>query len=215
MIVSFSGIDSSGKSTQIEFLYNYYIKRNIKVRKIWGKARGTPGVIFVKKLIRKDKNMSIQEKLDYRNQILKSTKNKKILILISILDLCWYFGIYYRILNVFNKILICDRYIWDTYIELKSEFQDIDIDKWIIWKFVILISPKPKESLVFIIPAEESIKRDIQKNDLIVDDLELKNRKISLYMELIKQGKWTTVLNGLKSIEEIHNNVLEVAGLEN
>ena len=37
MIVSFSGIDSAGKTTQIELLMQYFEKHNIKAKKVWGK----------------------------------------------------------------------------------------------------------------------------------------------------------------------------------
>ena len=215
MIISFSGIDSSGKSTQIKFLYNYCERNNIKVKKIWGKARGTPGVEFIKKLVRKDKSMSFEEKMEYRTQIYKSTSKKRLLLIASILDLYWYFGIYYRILGIFNKVLICDRYIWDTYVEVKTEFSDINIDKWFIWKMAIFFPPKPKVSFVFTLPAEESIKRDIKKNDLAVDSLELKKRKNNMYMTLINQGKWTNIVDGLLPIEVTHRHILEVLNLEN
>jgi len=214
-LISFSGIDSSGKSTQIDLLYKYCVSNQIKVKKIWGKARGTPGVEFFKKLVRRDKAISFEEKMEYRAQIYKSSMKKKLLLIASILDLYWYFGIYYRLLNLSNRILICDRYIWDTYVEIKNEFTDIDIDKWFIWKIAIFLSPKPKVSFMFTLPAEESIRRDIQKNDLNVDRLELKREKINLYMALVNQGKWTNVIDGLMPIDEIHRNILEVLKLEN
>jgi dTMP kinase len=215
MIVSFSGIDSSGKSTQIDMLYEYCVRNNIKTKKIWGKARGTPGVLFIKKLVRRDKKMSFEDKMEYREQIYKNSKKKRLLLVASLFDLCWYFGIYYRLLSLYNKILICDRYIWDTYVEVKNEFSDIDIDKWFIWKLVILVSPKPKVSFMFAIPAEESIRRDIQKKDLTVDSLELKHQKINKYMDLVNQDKWTNIMDGLTPVGVIHKNILEVLKLEN
>lgn len=215
MIVSFSGIDSAGKSTQIDMLSAYCFHQTIKAKKVWGKARGTPGVIFLKSLVRHDHNMSLDEKLDYREKIYSSSTKKKLLLFASLLDLCWYFGIYYRVLNIFHEILICDRYIWDTYVEVKTEFPDIAIDNWLLWKLVVMLSPKPAISFVFFIPANESIRRDIQKQDLTVDSLEIKKRKIALYLNLARENYWTNVIDGLTPIDQIHNEILAVLRLEN
>ena len=62
MIVSFSGIDSAGKTTQIELLSEYCVRNPIRCRKVWSKARGTPGVLLLKELVRKDKKMDALEK---------------------------------------------------------------------------------------------------------------------------------------------------------
>lgn len=214
MLISFSGIDSSGKSTQIDLLYNYCLNNNIKVRKIWGKARGTPGVEFIKNMVRRDKAMTSDEQMAYRDQIYKSSRKKKLLLFASILDLYWYFGFYYRLLSMINDVLICDRFIWDTYVEIKSEFTDIDTDNWFIWKVAVFLSPTPKFSFIFTLPAEESIRRDIQKNDLTVDSLELKKNKIELYMNLVKINKWTNVMDGLRPIDATHKEVLGVLKLD-
>lgn len=214
-MVSFSGIDSSGKTTQINMLYDYCVKNGIRVKKIWGKARGTPGVMLVKSIVRRDRKMNFEQKMSYREQIYKSTVKKKLLLIASILDLCWYFGIYYRFLDFFNTVLICDRYIWDTYVELKTEFSGIEIDRWPLWKFAVSVSPKPETSFVFAITAEESLKRDAEKNDATPDSLNIKKAKISMYMDLMEEGKWTNVMDGLKPIDEIHKSILEVLRIEN
>lgn len=215
MIVSFSGIDSAGKSTQIELLYQYCLDHDIKVRKIWGKARGTPGVLLLKELVRRDRSMSLENKLKYREEVYRSTGKKRLLLFASMMDLCWYFGIYYRLLNLRYDVVICDRYVWDTYVEVKNEFQDIDVDSWLLWKLVKLCSPRPDVSIMLVIPAEESIRRDIDKQDLTVDSLEIKKRKIALYMDLLDKGKWQTVLDGMKDKASIHQKVIKELGFEN
>ena len=210
MIVSFSGIDSAGKTTQIEMLLAHCKENNIRAKRLWGKARGTPGVVFLKSLVRRDRKMSQEEKLEYRADFFQNRKKKKFLLVVSLLDLLWYFGIYYRIESLFYKITILDRYVWDTFIEVKTEFTGIDFEDWLLWKLVVMVSPKPKHSFLFVIPAEESLRRDVQKGDLTVDKIELKKEKIALYMQLKDEGKWLHIMDGMKSREELHKSVLTI-----
>ena len=207
MIVSFSGIDSAGKSTQIDLLYQYLIENKIKVKKIWSKARGTPGVVFLKELVRRDKNMDSKEKSEYRNAVYKNPQKKKLLFVASMIDLCWYWGIYYRMLRLTNKVLICDRYIWDTYVEINSDFKGINIDRSFWWKMVKLLTPRPTISFVFVIPAEESFSRDCQKNAAGIENIETKQFKIDKYMECVSNNCWTDVMDGMESIETLKKMV--------
>ena len=77
MIVSFSGIDSAGKTTQIDRLHDYCKANKISVKKVWSKARGTPGVILLKELVRRDKKMDDVEKKEYRKTVFQSPKKQK------------------------------------------------------------------------------------------------------------------------------------------
>ena len=73
---TFSGIDSSGKTTQIELLIKYCKENNIEVYKKWSKGRGTPGVLWLKEHFRKDKGMNRTEKLEYREATWNNPKKK-------------------------------------------------------------------------------------------------------------------------------------------
>lgn len=214
MIVSFSGIDSAGKTTQIDRLMEYCIANKISVKMVWSKARGTPGVLLLKELVRRDKKMDAEHKEEYRKNVFQSPKKQKLLYVASMLDLCWYWGIYYRVLGAFHKVLICDRYLWDTYVEINQDFPAINIDNSMLWKLVKWVTPKPKVSFVFVVPAEVSLTRDHQKNAAGIEDIAVKEKKIATYMACIQQNRWTHVMDGMNSIEELHQQVLSVLGLK-
>lgn len=214
MIVSFSGIDSAGKTTQIELLCRYCDQKNIKYKKVWSKARGTPGVLFLKELVRKDKKMSSQGKAEYREEVFRNPRKRNLLYIASMLDLCWYWGLYYRFLNITNKLVICDRYLWDTYVEIKEkEFREIDVDHSLLWKMVKKFAPVPKKSFVFVIPAEESLRRDNEKNATGIEDLDIKKRKIDCYMKCVQNNCWQNVMDGLRGINDLHEDVLKIIGM--
>lgn len=215
MIISFSGIDSAGKTTQIDKLTAYFEAHGIKYVKRWSKARGTPGVEFVKGFFRKDKGLDEAGRQATRKEIYKSPKRQKLLYTASLLDLCWYWGVYFRLLNMTHKYLICDRYLWDTYVEMKHDFYSIDIDHSFLWKVVKFLAAKPKVSFVFVIPAELSLERDLQKGTDGTEDIERKKSKINVYMHLVEQGRWTNVMDGTKSREDLRHEVLNIVGLNN
>jgi thymidylate kinase len=142
MMYTFSGIDSSGKTTQIELLKKYCEENNIPYYYKWGKGRATPVVMWLKKVFRRDNKMNDEEKKEYREQIYQNKKKKFLLLILSILDVCWFWGVLYRYLKNRHKILICDRYVWDTFIDFKTEFSEFNMEKWLIWRFAKFVAPK-------------------------------------------------------------------------
>lgn len=215
MIISFSGIDSAGKTTQIDKLTNSLDAHKVKYAKKWSKARGTPGVEFIKSLVRNDNAQNDEEKVAARKKIYKCSRKQKLLYTASLLDLCWYWGIYFRLLNLTYRYLICDRYLWDTYVDMKHDFYSIDIDHSFLWKIVKCLAPTPKVSFLFIIPAELSLERDLQKGSDGTENIEHKISKIQVYMNLVEQIRWTNVMDGTKSREALHQEVREIIGLSN
>ena len=119
-VVSFSGIDGAGKTTQIVKLTDYCEKNNITYIKKWSKARGTPGVEFLKSIVRRDKKMNQAQKLQHREQVFQTGWKRKLLLFASLADLCLYWGIYLRYIQHKCDVLILDRYVWDTYVEVTT-----------------------------------------------------------------------------------------------
>ena len=214
-MISFSGIDGAGKSTQIDMLKKYYNETGKKYTTIWGRGGWTPGLELIKNMVRTDKKMDSKGREQYRLNVHKSTKKRKILLIGAILDLYLYFAVYYRYLSLFKREVICDRYIWDTYADWKVTYSEFNFEEWWIWKLLILIIPYPSKSFLFIISEKESIIRCSTKIDDTYESEEVKQRKIEIYTELINKNKWTHVIKGDQNIEEIFNQVKGALNHEN
>lgn len=213
MVISFSGIDSAGKSTQIALFQKYCAERNVSSKVKWSKARATPAVEFIKRVIRRDKKMSHEDKLKNREQIYSNSKKKKLLLFASLFELCFYWGIYFRLLRRRYDVLILDRYLWDSCAEIKTDFQGIDFENWLVWRLLTRVAMKPDIAILLVVPLEASLERDIAKTDTtvanpaVIDSRARKTEKIETYFRLREEGKWTNVLDGLRTIDDIQHEI--------
>lgn len=208
-MISFSGIDCSGKSTQIELLCNELKKQNKRYQVIWSRGGYTPGIQFLKDLISKDRSgMTKEERIQYSEKVNSNSAKRKLLFTASLMDLWLYYSVALRFKELMGTTVICDRYIWDTYIDFKMKYPDYDFEKGFWWKLTLKTMLKPKPSFVFFIPAEESMRRSDLKDEPFPEPIEIRKERIERYMNELKNNRWDCVIDATKSIEEVYSNVL-------
>ena len=105
MVIEFSGLDCSGKSTQIEFLRERLIEKNKKVLVFWSRGGYTPGFQKLKDILR----FIFGEKLPESGNSQKRDKAfsnpfiRKIWITFAILDLILFYSLYLRFKYFLNS----------------------------------------------------------------------------------------------------------------
>lgn len=211
-MISFSGIDCGGKSTQIEKISEYMNSMSMyknRVKIIHSRGGYTPVLEFVKKTIRSDKNATPEEQKRYREVVHSSYKKRKLLLWLSIFDLGIYYGIYFRLCELFGKVILADRYFWDSYIDFLMKYSEFDFEKWIVWKIASKIYLKPKQSVIYVIPAELSMYRSTLKDEPWPESVEVRRTRINMYMEQIMKKRWMHVIDATKSVEEVFEDTKE------
>ncbi|MBP3360686.1 MAG: hypothetical protein J6N52_07535 [Clostridia bacterium] len=209
-MISFSGIDCGGKSTQIDKVYEKLTEQHIKCKIIHSRIGYTPVLEFFKTLIRRDKGLLDSEKADYREAIHTNSKKRRLLLWLSIMDISLYYGIYFRIIELFGTTILADRYFWDSYIDLKMKYFDIDYEKWIAWNICKIIYKKPKYSIIYVIPAEVSMYRSTLKDEPWPEPIEVREKRIKMYMEEIKSNRWKYIIDATKTIDEVFYETMEI-----
>ena len=169
MLITFSGLDSSGKSTQIELLKKRLLLRGIPVKVIWARGGYTPIFEYFKKLIRfiGGRKIAAPGHSPRRTRQLSNEKVQKIWLTFASIDLIIIWSIYARILSSFGYHVICDRYIEDTFLDFKRNFPTNSFEKSWIWRFLIKTIPKAKIRLLFWVPVNESLTRSAKKKRTI------------------------------------------------
>ena len=149
-LIVLSGIDSSGKTTQIKKIKKYLLEKNKKVIVIWSRGGYTPIFNAIKLLLRKIIPNSIPEpgESKQRNKTFSKKWVRSIWINMALFDMILLYIFYFRILKIFNYNIIADRYLWDTFIDFKMKFHNYSFNMNIFWKFLLLFSPKSDFSFI-------------------------------------------------------------------
>lgn len=211
-MISLSGIDCSGKSTQIELICKDFSRNNIKYKVVWSRGGYTPGISFFKNIIRKKKlrgtNISSKDIIENSIKFNSNPHKRKVLFILSLIDLWFYYSIVLRLHEINSRIVICDRYIWDTYIDFKMRYPDIDLDENVIWKLILKTMMRPKVSICLCIPADESMKRSELKEEPFPESIETRRKRIQQYYCEIDKNRWDKVIDATASIDNIHSDIM-------
>ena len=212
-MISFSGVDCSGKSTQINLLCEELKRRNIKHQVIWSRGGYTPGIEAVKKLLRGNKEVSKEERIRYSEQTNSNSKKRKLLFTAALIDLWFYYSIVLRFKEAMGTLLICDRYIWDTYIDFKMKYPEYNFEKGFWWNFTLKTMLKPKPSFCFFISAEESMRRSGLKDEPFPEPIEVRQERINHYLNELKNNRWQYKIDAMVTPEEVYEQMMEIINL--
>ena len=208
-LIIFSGIDGSGKSSQIELIKKYLKKRKIKYVTIWSRGGYTPCFLLIKSIIRKifgKKNIPEGNSLR-RDKLFKNNFIKNLWLNIAIIDLIIYWCFYLRYKMNFIDIIICDRYILDTFIDFKINFPEIQFEHNIFWQILSKIIIKPDLSIFLNISFKKSRKRLLGKFEPYPDSLQKAQQRYELYFKYRNQYNYTNI-NSNFNIEKVSNNLI-------
>lgn len=204
-MISFSGIDCSGKSTQIERVSRKLDKNGIRYKVVWSRGGYTPGIVFMKRLIRGRKrgSESREERTAYSERVAECPRLRLLLFTASLIDLWFYYSVTLRLRGKCGTMIVCDRYIWDTYIDFKLKYPDIDFENGFWWRLTLWTMLKPKPSFLLTIPAELSTYRSTLKDEPFPEPIEARKERLSLYTREESNGRWQHSIDATGTIEEV------------
>lgn len=217
-MIAFSGIDGAGKSTQIGLLKVHLVDNGFNVLVFWSRGGYSPGMMFLKKLMGLSKKISGNQESERkqntkREKSFSNAKIRKLWLILSILDLIYYYGVYIRIKEIFGTIVICDRHIKDTEVDFRLNFPREKFYSWWLWKFLKFCLKKPKKYFIATIPVEESMRRSKLKNEPFPDSKEVLEKRLAIYDEFVQVTSYAVHINGMNSIEKIHAQILKELNL--
>ena len=208
--IVFSGIDSAGKSTQIELIKVEYFKLKQKCFVFWSRGGYTPGFQKFKNLLRifLGNKLAKPGNTPQRRKVLSNSFFRKLWLIIAILDLIYYYCIYLRFMKLRNFNIICDRYLMDTLIDFNIAYPNEKIEDWILWKLLNYTSLKPDVHFILAISVVESKKRSLKKNEPFPDSSKDLSLRLNNYIDYAKSNDKVDFIWCEKSVKIVNDEII-------
>ncbi|WP_456402040.1 dTMP kinase [Persephonella sp.] len=197
VFITFEGIEGAGKSTQAKMLHNYFIEKNIK-----SVLTREPGGTALGKKIREILLTPTEDYFPPKAELMLYEADRNIHIHNIIKP------------NLENGInVICDRYT-DSTLAYQGYARGLDLKLIENLNSIATEGLKPDITFLIDIPVEEGLKRilNTREKDRIEDeDLSFHQRLREGFLEIARKEKDRIyIINGLKEINEIFNDILEI-----
>lgn len=216
LLICFTGIDGSGKTTQARLLVDWLASMGIKSIYVWSRGE----VLMIRRIFlflgRSALGTSTRQITGDQKSYGRYQSRKSKLMEISIVRLLWSvmtsiehlaqinLDVRRRLLD--GSVVVCDRYLWDSSVDMAvlNKRNPQWLSGWLnrlMWRFV----PKPAITFFIDIPPEEAIKR---KND--IPSVDYLAKRAELYRYLAKCNS-LTVINGCLDPVTIQNKITDIA----
>ena len=186
MIVSFSGIDGSGKTIHVRSLAGAFVTAEIKSRILWSRFgsstwRSDPGRARSNEVGISDTATSLAR----RRRRLRHPVIRFGWLLYNLTSCIFLYNGRVRFGRCLGNVVICDRYIYDAAVEIRASLPDgARLSRW-AERLLIRSCPRPDVAWLLDVPAGLSVERQADENRSTAACEEL-SRQRSMYLALAR-----------------------------
>jgi thymidylate kinase len=211
VVVTFSGIDASGKSTQLQRLHDHLRAEGHDVLFVWSRVGYTGGFEALKSVARRllGRRMPPPGESDGRQRAMSRGWLRRLWLAVALLDLARLYVVRVRLARRRGQVVLCDRYLWDSLIDLRLNFPVDRVEASPLWRFLVRLAPAPDLPLRFTVPVDESVRRSDAKGEPFRDGPDVLAERARQYDELQARAGWR-LLDGTQTADTLSREVLSL-----
>lgn len=209
MIVTFSGVDCSGKSTQIELLRAELAKQGRKPVVFWLRPGYSKELDFLRAAVRRLRPgvLPTTEAPRQREQAFARSGVKSTWLAMALIDSIYQYAIKVRTLSLTGHTVICDRYLDDGLLDLRLRFPELAPDDLRLTRLLNSVAPEPDCRFLIDLPQKECRRRQREKNEPFPDPPHIADQRYAHYRKLAATGRYI-VLDGAADQLQIHRRIM-------
>ena len=209
----FSGIDGSGKSTQINRLAQLLADSDQKPLVFWARGGYTSGMNLAKVLLRRVSKRGLVPPAghnDRRRHAFANPLIRKTWLTLAILDLIRVYavGLRWRLLR--GRTVLCDRYCGDTLLDFQLNFPDEQVEHWWLWRLLVRLCPHPDAAFLLLVPISVSRQRSADKQEPFPTPDDVLTSRLAAYRTWKASDDMWYVLDGECPVAQITHEIATV-----
>ncbi len=220
-LISFSGLESSGKSTQIDTLVAELRRCGERPLCLWTRPGYTKRLEAAKRAVRRLKGAARPARPNAigqqgarvpryprRASDFRRTWKRRLWLRLALIDLLATYVLQARLWRLRGRTVVFDRYLTDGVVDFRVNFPDEAVEAMWLAKLLRAAAPRPDAAFLLDVPVEESIRRSDARRRGHRETREVLERRRAAYAQLAEGGNWT-VIDGRASQDEIARIVAE------
>ncbi len=208
-LITLSGVDCSGKTTQLDLLVDSLQKEGHQVKQIWFRPGYSQEMDLLRKFIRKARPglMPKHTQTQARQQIFETAGVSESWVAMALLDCLLQCACKVRIYLAQGYTVICDRFLNDAELDLLLRFPQLQsIYKPSLWA-IRALSPTPDHAVLLSLPYEMLESRIIAKNEPFPDTEDVRLKRWQAYQNYAEGGRFD-VIDASQSISDVHDSIM-------
>ncbi len=215
VVVSLSGVDSAGKSTQRDLLIESLRAQGWDPVSVWTRLGYSPGLKAAKRLVgavtgkrKKERGEMAKKPGKYprRAATLRGGFKRRLWLTFALLDLLWVYCILVPLRRALGRAVVCDRYLMDCLADLRVNFPDDRIERWLLCRLLRRLAARPDAAFCLLVPPEVSARRGRGAGKFNWESPDDLGRRWAAYRALSEE-LGVTVLDGERPVAEIADSI--------
>lgn len=190
----FSGVDCSGKSTQVSMLRGRLVAANLEVKVLWFRPGYSRFLNTVRRFVRRVTPRALPSRGDTRRERFFEARWRRFLwVTVALCDTFMEYVVRLRVLLLRYDAVICDRYIDDALIDLDLRFPELAPSNWAMAKLLRRTVPRPDSAVVLTLPWETVLSRTHEKREPFPDPPVVRRKRFLRYQALAGSGRYVLI----------------------
>ena len=196
-LITFSGVDCAGKSTQLDLLEARLKAEGHRVRTLWFRPGYSKELDGLRAAVRRVRPGALPRSdgadAQRREEVFQQPSVRRSWVLMALADSLVQYAFKLRAWVAQGDIVLCDRYLWDSEMDLRLRFPELKEPIRRAMKGLDVVCPKPDLALLMVLSMEEASQRMAQKDEPFPDPEETRQDRYHRYMSLASSGKFAVI----------------------